>query len=361
MTSSPAAARRAGSTATGATLGRRRSARGDAAGAARRAQHRLQALGLRAVRLGGRLAHGAPARVRRRRGPAAARGRATRSRSRSTATAGGSPATPTRDGRGGARVRPEPRLRRRRAARPDQLPQLRQPGEAGRRPGSSTARSAASPTACEALGVPVVGGNVSLYNEGPDGPIYPTPVVGMVGELPDPARVGRLRLRRARATRSACSAPSRRPWPARSWPSSAASSTPACPSPTIAAVAAACATVREAVRGGRAQPPPTTSATAASPARWPSARSAPSSAAGPTSSRCASAAAHPRRRSSARAPAASCSAASGRSWKPSGAIVIGEVGGDEIEIAAGEVSLQITLPEARAAWNSLAERLEVQA
>jgi phosphoribosylformylglycinamidine synthase subunit PurL len=42
--------------------------------------------------------------------------------------------------------------------------------------------------ACEALGVPVVGGNVSLYNEGGEGPIYPTPVVGMVGELPDPAR-----------------------------------------------------------------------------------------------------------------------------------------------------------------------------
>ena len=39
--------------------------------------------------------------------------------------------------------------------------------------------------ACEALGVPVVGGNVSLYNEGPEGPIYPTPVIGMVGELPD--------------------------------------------------------------------------------------------------------------------------------------------------------------------------------
>jgi phosphoribosylformylglycinamidine synthase subunit PurL len=39
--------------------------------------------------------------------------------------------------------------------------------------------------ACRALGVPVVGGNVSLYNEGPEGPIYPTPVVGMVGELPD--------------------------------------------------------------------------------------------------------------------------------------------------------------------------------
>jgi phosphoribosylformylglycinamidine synthase len=40
---------------------------------------------------------------------------------------------------------------------------------------------------CTALGVPVVGGNVSLYNEGPDGPIYPTPVVAMVGELPDAA------------------------------------------------------------------------------------------------------------------------------------------------------------------------------
>ena len=38
-----------------------------------------------------------------------------------------------RHGRGGARVRAEPRLRRRRAARPDQLPQLRQPREAGPR------------------------------------------------------------------------------------------------------------------------------------------------------------------------------------------------------------------------------------
>jgi phosphoribosylformylglycinamidine synthase len=42
--------------------------------------------------------------------------------------------------------------------------------------------------ACRALGVPVVGGNVSLYNEGAEGPIYPTPVVGMVGELPDASR-----------------------------------------------------------------------------------------------------------------------------------------------------------------------------
>ncbi|MEA2196999.1 MAG: phosphoribosylformylglycinamidine synthase subunit PurL [Solirubrobacteraceae bacterium] len=46
--------------------------------------------------------------------------------------------------------------------------------------------------ACEALGVPVVGGNVSLYNEAPTGPILPTPVVGMVGRLPDVARAGRI-------------------------------------------------------------------------------------------------------------------------------------------------------------------------
>jgi len=42
--------------------------------------------------------------------------------------------------------------------------------------------------ACRALGIPVVGGNVSLYNEGTEGPIYPTPIVGMVGRLLDPAR-----------------------------------------------------------------------------------------------------------------------------------------------------------------------------
>jgi phosphoribosylformylglycinamidine synthase II len=49
--------------------------------------------------------------------------------------------------------------------------------------------------ACRALGIPVVGGNVSLYNEGAEGPIYPTPVVGLVGELPDVARAGRLGFR----------------------------------------------------------------------------------------------------------------------------------------------------------------------
>ena len=39
--------------------------------------------------------------------------------------------------------------------------------------------------ACDALGIPVVSGNVSLYNETADGPILPTPVVGMIGLLED--------------------------------------------------------------------------------------------------------------------------------------------------------------------------------
>jgi phosphoribosylformylglycinamidine synthase subunit PurL len=47
--------------------------------------------------------------------------------------------------------------------------------------------------ACRALEAPIVGGNVSLYNEGATaGPIYPTPVIGMVGRLPDARKAGRL-------------------------------------------------------------------------------------------------------------------------------------------------------------------------
>jgi phosphoribosylformylglycinamidine synthase len=52
--------------------------------------------------------------------------------------------------------------------------------------------------ACRALQAPIVGGNVSLYNEGASaGPIYPTPVVGMVGKLGDVRRTGRSGFARA--------------------------------------------------------------------------------------------------------------------------------------------------------------------
>ena len=45
--------------------------------------------------------------------------------------------------------------------------------------------------ACEALGTPVTGGNVSLYNENPFGAVYPTPVIGMVGLIDSLAHVTR--------------------------------------------------------------------------------------------------------------------------------------------------------------------------
>jgi phosphoribosylformylglycinamidine synthase len=42
--------------------------------------------------------------------------------------------------------------------------------------------------ACLELGVPVTGGNVSFYNQTGDTPIFPTPVVGVLGIIDDVAR-----------------------------------------------------------------------------------------------------------------------------------------------------------------------------
>jgi phosphoribosylformylglycinamidine synthase II len=39
--------------------------------------------------------------------------------------------------------------------------------------------------ACLKFDTPVTGGNVSFYNQSPDGPVYPTPTIGMVGLLED--------------------------------------------------------------------------------------------------------------------------------------------------------------------------------
>ena len=39
--------------------------------------------------------------------------------------------------------------------------------------------------ACRKFDTPVTGGNVSFYNQNPDGPVYPTPTIGMVGLLSD--------------------------------------------------------------------------------------------------------------------------------------------------------------------------------
>ncbi len=50
--------------------------------------------------------------------------------------------------------------------------------------------------ACRALGTPVTGGNVSLYNESPSGAVLPTPVIGMVGLIEDLSHITRATFQR---------------------------------------------------------------------------------------------------------------------------------------------------------------------
>jgi phosphoribosylformylglycinamidine synthase len=107
--------------------------------------------------------------------------------------------------------------------------------------------------ACRAAQAPIVGGNVSLYNEGASaGPIYPTPVIGMVGRLPDAARAGRLGFARVGDAVALVG------WDASS-PSLAASELAklrgeplpdGLPAIDLAAVLATQAAIREAVRSG---------------------------------------------------------------------------------------------------------------
>jgi phosphoribosylformylglycinamidine synthase len=51
--------------------------------------------------------------------------------------------------------------------------------------------------ACRKFGTPVTGGNVSFYNQGPEGAVYPTPTIGMVGVLDTIANKMTLRFRHA--------------------------------------------------------------------------------------------------------------------------------------------------------------------
>ncbi|HEX4669331.1 MAG TPA: phosphoribosylformylglycinamidine synthase subunit PurL [Solirubrobacterales bacterium] len=103
--------------------------------------------------------------------------------------------------------------------------------------------------ACRALGVPVVGGNVSLYNEGPEGPIYPTPVVGMVGELPDPAQVAGSAFVAA-GDAIALIGPFAPTLAGSELAKQRGELDKGLPQPDIIAVAAACTIVRDAVRAG---------------------------------------------------------------------------------------------------------------
>jgi phosphoribosylformylglycinamidine synthase len=51
--------------------------------------------------------------------------------------------------------------------------------------------------ACRALEIPITGGNVSLYNETDGRPIYPTPIIGVVGLIDDASRALARTFRRA--------------------------------------------------------------------------------------------------------------------------------------------------------------------
>ncbi len=108
--------------------------------------------------------------------------------------------------------------------------------------------------ACRALDAPIVGGNVSLYNEAADGPIYPTPVVGMVGELPDPERAGRLGFVEKDPTRPdaiALAGPFRPHLPASELAKLRGEPLPdGLPPAEVAAVRAAQEAIRDAVRAG---------------------------------------------------------------------------------------------------------------
>ena len=217
--------------------------------------------------------------------------------------------------------------------------------------------------ACEALGVPVVGGNVSLYNETEDGPIYPTPVVGMVGELPDPERRRGRRAARRRRDRAGrpVRAVARRLRAGEAARRARAGPAAACRSTTVAAAIDA---VREAVRGGPCRRGPRRQRRRArlragrdGDRRRRRRRGRPRRAG--RGARLLAA----RRRCSARARAASWSPA--RAPSSSGCVRRRRpadrrsAGGDRISIAAAEAEADVPLADAERAWRSLGERLEV--
>jgi phosphoribosylformylglycinamidine synthase len=215
--------------------------------------------------------------------------------------------------------------------------------------------------ACKALGVPVVGGNVSLYNEGPDGPIYPTPVVGMVGELPDPGRIAG-----SGFAGSGDAVALLGPF----FPSLAGSELaklrgelgPGLPIPAVDAVAAACAAVRDAVRDGALSSVHDISDGGLACAL------AESAIAGGLGCRADLSPLLDRGLSPQQAlfgegtggfvlsgerEALEALATAGIE-----VLLIGEVGGEAIDVTAGEAQLSVTLKQARRAWLSLPERLE---
>ena len=213
--------------------------------------------------------------------------------------------------------------------------------------------------ACDALGVPVVGGNVSLYNEGPEGPIYPTPVVGMVGELPDARQACGSAFARAGDTIALLGPFS---------PSLAGSELAklrgeldtGLPQPDVDAVAGACAAVRDAVRAGRLSSAHDISDGGLACAL---AESAIASGIG-----CRVDLQPLRERGCSPEDALFGEGAGGfllsgdrEALESLGATPIGNVGGTTVELAAGDRSFTVGVGTAESAWLSLRQRAEAVA
>jgi phosphoribosylformylglycinamidine synthase II len=205
--------------------------------------------------------------------------------------------------------------------------------------------------ACRALGVPVVGGNVSLYNEGPDGPIYPTPVVALVGEVPDPAEVaGNAFANEGDAI--GLIGPFAPTLHGSELAKQRGQLEMGLPQPDVAAVAAACAIVRDAVRAGRL-------ASAHDVSDGGLAVAVAESAIGGGIG-CAVNVEHLRERGSQPEEALFGEGTGGflvsgerAELDALGAVYLGDVGGDAIEIGAGDRSLRVSLVEAERTWRSL--------
>jgi len=215
--------------------------------------------------------------------------------------------------------------------------------------------------ACEALGVPVVGGNVSLYNEGPDGPIYPTPVVGMVGELPDPDASAPSAFSAA-GDAIALIGPFEPSLAGSELAKQRGELDQGLPEPEIAAVAAACATVREAVRDG-------VLASAHDISDGGLACALAEAAIG-VGLGCRADLQHLRERGCSPEEAlfgegtggflvsGERAALESLATDEVAVLYLGEVGGEQVEIAAGDQSLTLPLDAAARAWHSLGEQVE---
>jgi phosphoribosylformylglycinamidine synthase subunit PurL len=212
---------------------------------------------------------------------------------------------------------------------------------------------------CEELGVPVVGGNVSLYNEGPDGPIYPTPVVAMVGELPDPERTAPMGFAKA-GDAIALLGPFAPTLHGSELAKQRGELAAGLPEPDVAAVAAACAQVREAVRAGRVASAHDVSdgglACALAEAAIASGLGFRADLQDLRERGCS-----PEEALFGEGPGGFVLSGDRAELEALGALVIGEVGGTTIELAAGDRSLVIGLLDATEAWRSLDARAEAVA